>query len=194
MTTPEAIIKGSSRMGTVLGLTTVILGILAMAAPMIAGLTVTVVVAAMLLAAGVAMTAYAFSAGTFWRGLFQFLFGGLTALAGVVLLFRPLLGLASITMVLVVYFMVDGVSTVILGFRTKPTKGWGWMVFSGIAAVVFSVLIWREWPFSGAWAIGILVGVRLVMAGWVMIALGGIGEAIASSPQRPAQSVHQPTA
>ncbi len=111
MTTPEAIIKGSSRMGTVLGLTTVILGILAMAAPMIAGLTVAVVVAAMLLAAGVAMTAYAFSAGTFWRGLFQFLFGGLTALAGVVLLFRPLLGLASITMVLVVYFMVDGIST-----------------------------------------------------------------------------------
>ena len=194
MTTPEAIIKGSSRMGTVLGLTTVILGILAMAAPMIAGLTVTVVVAAMLLAAGVAMTAYAFSAGTFWRGLFQFLFGGLTALAGVVLLFRPLLGLASITMVLVVYFMVDGVSTVILGFRAKPTKGWGWMIFSGVAAVVLSVLIWREWPFSGQWAIGILVGVRLVMSGWVMIALGGIGEAIASSPQRPAQSVHQPTA
>ena len=194
MTTAEAILKGSSRMGTVLGLTTVILGILAMMAPMISGLTVIVVVAALLVAAGLAMTVYAFSDSTFWRGLFQFLFGGLTALAGVVLLTRPLLGLASITMVLVVYFLIDGLTTIVLGFRAQPTKGWGWMVLSGIACVVLSVLIWRDWPFSGQWAIGILVGVRLVMSGWVMIMLGGIGEVIASSPQRAAEQVHQPTA
>ena len=194
MTTAEAILKGSSRKGTVLGLTTVILGILAMMVPMISGLTVTVAVAALVLAAGVAMTAYAFSAGTFWQGLFQFLFGGLTALAGAVLLTRPLLGLASITMVLVVYFLIDGLTTIVLGFRAKPTNGWGWMVLSGIACVVLSVLIWRDWPFSGQWAIGILVGVRLVMSGWVMIMLGGIGEVVASSPQRAAEQVHQPTA
>ncbi len=194
MTAAGEMIRGSSRTGTVLGMTTVILGILAMMAPMISGLAVTVVVAALLVAAGVAMTVYAFSAGTFWQGLFQFLFGGLTALAGVVVFARPLMGLASITMVLAVYFMVDGIATVVLGFRAKPTKGWGWVVFSGIAAVVLSVLIWRDWPVSGQWAIGILVGVRLVMSGWVMIMLGGIGEAAARSPQRPAESVHQPTA
>ncbi len=194
MTGEGEIIRGSSRLGTVLGLTTVILGLLAMMAPMISGLAVTVVIAALLLAAGVAMTVYAFSAGTFWQGLFQFLFGGFTALTGVVLFARPLVGLASITMVLVVYFLVDGVTTIVLGFRAKPMKGWGWMIFSGVAAVVLSVLIWRDWPLSGQWAIGILVGMRLVMSGWVMIVLGGIGEAAASSPPRPAEQVHQPTA
>jgi uncharacterized membrane protein HdeD (DUF308 family) len=166
-------------MGTVLGMTIVILGILAMMAPMISGLAVTVVVAALLLAAGVAMSIYAFSAGSFWRGLLQFLFGGITALAGVVLFARPLLGLASITMVLAVYFLVDGIAAIVLGFRAKPIKGWGWMVFSGIAAIVLSVLIWREWPASGQWAVGILVGVRLVMSGWAMMMLGGLGEAAA---------------
>jgi len=156
---------------------------------MIPGLAVTVVIGALLVAAGVAKSVYAFSADTFLRGLFQFLFGGITALAGVVVLGRPLLGLATITMVLVIYFLVDGVMAIVLGFRAKPIKGWGWMVFSGIAAVVFGVLIWRDWPLSGQWAVGILVGARLLISGWTMIVLGGIGEAVASSPERPAASV-----
>ncbi len=192
MTAEGDIIRASSRMATVLGLTTVILGVLAMMAPAISGLAVTVVIGALLLAAGVAGTWYAFSAGTFWRGLFQFLFGGLTALAGVAVFAQPVLGLVTITMVLVVYFLVDGFSAIVLGFRARPIKGWGWMVFGGVAAIVFSVLIWREWPFSGQWAIGILVGVRLVMLGWTMIVLGGVGEAVADSPQRPAEQVPQP--
>ena len=181
MTAAAETIRSSSRMGTVLGLTTFILGILAMVTPMISGLAVTVVVAALLLAAGVAMAAYAFSAGSFWQGLFQFLFGGLTALAGVVIFARPLLGLASITMVLVVYFLVDGITAILLGFRAKPTKGWGWLVFSGTAAIVVSVLMWRDWPVSGRWAIGVLVGIRLAMSGWAMMMLDGIGEAAADS-------------
>ncbi len=117
MTAEGDIIRDSSRLGTVLGLTTVIIGILAMTAPMIPGLAVTVVIGALLLAAGVAKSVYAFSAGSFWKGLFQFLFGGVTALAGVVILGRPLLGLATITMVLVVYFLVDGITAILLGFR-----------------------------------------------------------------------------
>ena len=46
-------------------------------------------------------------------------------------------------------------------------------------AVVLGIMIWRQWPFSGQWAIGILVGVRLVMAGWSLIALGAVGEGLA---------------
>ena len=179
MTAVGGMIRGSSRSGTVWGLTIVILGILAMVAPMISGLSVTIVVAALLLAAGMAMLVYALTAGSFWAGVGQFLFGGLTAFAGVVIFARPVVGLASITMVLVVYFLVDGISAIWLGFKAKPIKGWGWTVFSGITAIVLSILIWRDWPASGQWAIGILVGVRLVMSGWAMMMLGGIGEAAA---------------
>ena len=50
------------------------------------------------------------------------------------------------------------------------------MVFGGIAAIVLSVLIWREWRVSGAWAIGILVGVRLLTSGRTMMMLGSLGE------------------
>ena len=84
MTAEADVVRGTSRLGTILGLTTVIIGILAMTTPVIPGLAVTVVIGALLVAAGVAKSAYAFSAGSFWKGLFQFLFGGITALAGVV--------------------------------------------------------------------------------------------------------------
>ena len=84
-------------------------------------------------------------------------------------------------MVLVIYFLVDGISAIWLGFKAKPIKGWGWTVFSGIAAIVLSILIWRNWPLSGPWAIGVLVGARLLFAGWAMMMLGGMGEAAADS-------------
>jgi len=176
-----------------LGMTTGILGILAMMAPMISGLAVTTVIAAILLAAGVAMSVYAFSAGTFWKGLAQFLFGGLTALAGVVIFARPILGLQSITMVLILYFLVDGILHIVFGFSAKPIKGWVWTVFSGIAAIVLSVLIWREWPVSGLWAVGVLVGARLVMSGWAMIMLGGIGEVVADELEHVAPQANETT-
>lgn len=193
MTAAGEMIRGSSRMNTVLGIATVILGFLAIMAPMISGLTVTAVVAVLMLAAGIAMLAYAFTAGSFWAGVGQFLFGGLTAFAGVVILARPLLGLASITMVLVVYFLVDGISAIWLGVKAKPIKGWGWTVFSGIMAIVLSILIWRNWPLSGQWAIGVLVGVRLMFAGWAIMMLGGFGEAAAAVVDEAAHAPQQPT-
>ncbi len=53
------------------------------------------------------------------------------------------------------------------------------MLVGGIATLALAFMIGSDWPFSGAWAIGVLVGVRLLFAGWSMIALGSVGEAIA---------------
>jgi uncharacterized membrane protein HdeD (DUF308 family) len=100
-------------------------------------------------------------------------------LCGLVMLARPLLGLASITLVLISYFLVDGVMEIVASFQLKPQKGWGWMLVGGIATLALAFMIGSDWPLSGAWAIGVLVGVRLLFAGWSMIALGSIGDAIA---------------
>ena len=181
MTAAGDMIKASSRMGTMMGIATMIMGFLAIAVPMFTGVAITVVIAVLLLAAGIAMTVYAFSAETFGRGLFQFLFGGITALAGVAIFARPLIGLASITVVLTVYFFVDGIMAVVAGFQAKPMKGWGWVVFSGVAAIVLGVLIWKQWPGSAQWVVGLLVGIRLITAGWSMMMLGGMTEAAVDS-------------
>ncbi len=170
--------RDSSRMGTVCGIATIVFGLVAITWPMISSLTVNYVVGVLLIAAGIARTLFALKAGSFGKGLLVFLFGGLTILCGVVMLARPLLGLASMAAVLVFYFLLDGIFEIVAAFKIRGEKGWFWLVVGGIASIVLACMIWREWPVSGAWAVGLLVGIRLIFAGWSMIALGAVGEAV----------------
>ena len=169
--------RAPSRMGTVLGIATIIFGILAMMMPMVSGITVAAIVAVLLIAGGIARSIFAFKAGSFGKGLLMFLFGGFSVLCGVIMLARPLIGLASLTMVLVVYFLVDGIFEIIAGFKLKGVKGWFWFIIGGIASLVLAYMIWKQWPASGQWAIGLLVGIRLIFAGWEMVAIGAVGDA-----------------
>ena len=88
------------------------------------------------------------------------------------MIFRPVVGLLSMTLLLAVYFIVDGVSEIFAAFKMKPDRGWGWLLFNGIVAVLLGAMIWRQWPVSGAWAIGLLVGIHILFSGWTMIVLG----------------------
>jgi uncharacterized membrane protein HdeD (DUF308 family) len=63
----------------------------------------------------------------------------------------------------------------------KPDQGWGWTLFNGIVSVMFAVFIWRQWPLSGGWAVGLLVGIHILFNGWVMIVGGSAGRGIAKA-------------
>ncbi len=176
--------REGARTGTMFGIVTLILGILCIVAPGISGVSVTVMVAVLLIAAGLARLVFAFQADSFGKGVLIFLFGGVSVLCGVLMIARPVLGLASLTMILAAYFVADGIVDMIAAFKVKPVKGWGWMLFGGILSLVLAGMIIYEWPVSGLWAIGVLVGVRLIFAGWSMIALGTVGEAIVDESER----------
>ncbi|MFC1664500.1 HdeD family acid-resistance protein [Pseudomonadota bacterium] len=145
-----------------------IVGILAVISPLVTGLTVAVMVAILLIIAGIARIIHAFQGGGFWTGAF----GVFALLAGLVVLGRPLLGLASLTMVLIVYFLAVGISEIMVAFQIRPNQGWGFLLFSGLISIVLAMAIWNQWPLSGAWAIGILVGIQLIFSGMTMITIG----------------------
>ena len=172
------LIQASSRQAVVFGLATIIFGILAMFMPLFSGLTVTALVGVLMIAAGITRTIFAFKAESFGKGILVFLFGGISIVCGVIILIHPLLGLATLTLVLAAYFLVDGIFEIIAAFKLRGQRGWFWMLISGISSIVLAYLMWSQWPFSGQWAIGILVGVRLLFAGWGMIALGSAGEEV----------------
>jgi uncharacterized membrane protein HdeD (DUF308 family) len=155
------------------------MGVLAMAAPMATGIAVTVVVGVILLAAGLTQTMFAFKAERFGEGVLKFLFGGISIVAGAMVISEPLVGLASLTMVVAIYFVLDGITSIIGAFSWKPLKGWGWMLFGGVAAIALAWMILSDWPVSGAWAIPLLVGIRLIFRGWSLIMLGATGDAVA---------------
>ena len=174
-------IQSASRRSTILGVITVILGLLAMGTPMISGLTVAVMVAILLIVAGLFRLVWAFGAESFGRGALTFVIGGLTLLVGVMVLVRPMLGLMSLTLLLAGYFLADGVFEIIASFQVKPAQGWGWLLFGGIVSVLLGWMIWSDWPVSGVWAIGVLVGIKLMFAGFEMIFLGSAARQLARS-------------
>ena len=178
-----------SRIGTGWGFAVMLLGVLAMMMPFVSGIAVTAFVAVLIAAAGVTMTVYAFKAGSFGKGLLQFLFGGITILCGVAMLMQPMVGMFTLTAILIAYFLVDGVFVIFAGIRRRPAEGWGWMIISGIASVILAVLLWRQWPASGAVAIGLLAGIRLIFTGWMIAMLGMVSDAsIATAEQAVGES------
>ena len=114
----------------------------------------------------------AVKSGQWGAGILGSLGGLFTLVCGVIMLFRPVIGLAAMTLVLAVYFLFDGITRVVMAFKVKPVQGWGWMLFNGIVTLLLGFLIWRQWPVSGTWAIGTLVGIHLVFDGWGMIFFG----------------------
>jgi uncharacterized membrane protein HdeD (DUF308 family) len=167
----DAAKQGGGNM-TVLGIVTMILGVLAMFAPLLTGISVAILVGILMIAAGGARLVWAFGAESFGQGVLKFAIGGLTLVAGLIMVARPLYGVGVLTIMLAAYFIVDGLFEIIGSFQLKPAPGWGWVLFGGIVSLALGIMIWRQFPVSGSWAIGILVGVKLFFAGMMMITVG----------------------
>jgi uncharacterized membrane protein HdeD (DUF308 family) len=173
-------------MSIFLGIGMVIFGVIAMGAPLASGVAVTYTVGFLVVAGGVTQAVFAFRAPSFGRGILRFLLGGLMVACGLSVISHPLLGLASLTLVLAGYFCADGIVRIIFAFDLRPEAGWGWMGLGGLVSVLLGAMIWNQWPLSGAWALGVLVGINLMMSGWTLIMVGPMveraAEAIANAP------------
>jgi len=165
-------IKKNARLAVIVGILMLICGILAIGSPLVAGMSVTVIVGVMLLVGGIAQCFLAFQAGAFGEGMLIFIMGALTAVAGFFMFNQPLAGLASITIFLAAYFVVTGISELISAFQIRPADGWGLMLFNGIVTLLLGIMIWKQFPLSGAWAVGVLFGIKLVLGGWSLIFIG----------------------
>ena len=175
-----------------LGILVLLLGVASMSAPMVTGIALTVMVGAMLLVSGVFQIFHSFR--VFGKGamIVSILVGVLTVVIGIIVLQRPVSALAGLTLILACYCIADGILTGIAAFQARPAQGWGWMMFSAIVTVLLGAIIWRQWPLSGAWAIGILVGVRILMAGMTMMLMGTaarvVGKELESAEEQAALS------
>ena len=168
--------REASKNGIAIGALLAVLGALAMMAPLMSGIAVTILIGILMIVAGIMQTFFAFTAESFGKGVLVFLFGGLSVVAGLIILMTPQTSLAFLTMLLAAYFVASGVIDVILGFKKKPDEGWGWLAFSGALSVLLGLFVMAEWPFSGLWVIGFFVGLRMLVQGWVLMALGRAGQ------------------
>jgi uncharacterized membrane protein HdeD (DUF308 family) len=173
-------VESGGRRMTMFGVICIILGLIAMAVPALTSLSSVLAVGVLVMAAGILRMIWAFGAGSFGRGLLGFAIGGLTLLCGLAMVANPLFSLGVLTLVIAAYLIVDGVAEIIGSFRMSGS-GRGWLMFGGIASIVLGVMIWKQFPLSGAWAIGVLLGVKLLFVGMAMVTGGSVLKTVAKA-------------
>jgi len=151
----------------------ILLGVMAIALPFMAGLAVSAIVGWMLVFGGVTHLAAAFHARGAGAVLWEILVGLVYLVGGGYTLFHPLLGVATLTLFLAGVFLAEGVLEILAFFGIRGQKSSGWMLFDGLVTILLAGLIWFHWPSSSVWAIGTIVGISLLMSGvkWLMISL-----------------------
>ncbi|KAF3363338.1 hypothetical protein PHSC3_000092 [Chlamydiales bacterium STE3] len=159
------------------GIVFALLGCLAIALPQFFTFAIEIFIGWLFIAAGLALFFRLFQArGTgFWPTLVSAI---LNIVIGVLLLAYPLAGILSLTILMIAYFVIDGISKTVLSFHLKPLKNWGWMLISGILSILLAGLLIGGWPGTAAWTIGLLVGINMLFTGFSLIAFASSLEKI----------------
>ncbi|SEF14675.1 Uncharacterized membrane protein HdeD, DUF308 family [Rhizobiales bacterium GAS191] len=155
------------------GIILVILGLAAIIIPPIATLAVEILLGWVFLISGIAGLFTTFrmrQAPGFWWSLISATLG---IAAGIVLLLWPLSGVLSLTLVLIAYFVIEGVASIMFALEHKQELSgrWGWMLASGIVDLILAAIILSGLPGTAAWALGLLVGINMVFGGSALIAM-----------------------
>lgn len=171
---------------TAQGVIMVLLGIAAVIWPQISSLAVNVYVGWLFLLSGVVGLATMFFAPNASGFLWSLLTGALALFVGVLLLWHPVAGVVSLTLVLVAFFIAEGVSQIAAAFvyRSAFPESWGWMLLSGIADLVLAGLIITGWPGSFSWALGLIVGVNLITSGLAIIMVAAAARKLVTTMAR----------
>jgi len=151
--------------GTAVGIVLIIVGILAILVPFIAGIAITAAVGWLLLIASAAHFMYCWHSRSTGAVVWQLIVGILYLLVGLYLVFHPARGLVSLTLLLASYFVVEGIIEIVIYFRLRGSNRSGWFLWDGLITFFLGILVWAHWPFSSVWALGTLVGISLLISG-----------------------------
>jgi len=168
-----AAIREHSTLFLVEGIILLILGALAILLPPFATLAITIIIGWLLLASGLMgwiTTFGARHAPGFWWSLVSAV---LATAAGLILLISPAGGAVSLTLLLIVFFVIEGVASIMyaLEHRRELSGRWEWMLISGLIDLVLAAIIFTGLPGTAAWALGVLVGVNMIFGGAALIAI-----------------------
>jgi uncharacterized membrane protein HdeD (DUF308 family) len=155
------------------GILLVVLGLAAMIVPPLASLAVTIFLGWMFLISGIAgllLTFWARQMPGFWWSLLS---AALALVAGIVLLAQPVEGTFTLTVVVGVYFLAEGVATIMyaLEHRRELSERWSWMLVAGLMDILIAFVIIAGLPGSALWAVGLLVGINLLFGGASLIGM-----------------------
>jgi uncharacterized membrane protein HdeD (DUF308 family) len=173
------------------GIVLVVLGLLAIVIPPLATLAVTILIGWLFLISGVVglvTTFWAKGAPGFWWSLVSAI---IAIGAGLALLIAPISGMVSLTLVLIVFFIIEGVASIMYGIehRKEASSRAGWIIASGVIDLILAAIIFSGLPGTAEWALGLLVGINMVFGGTSLAAMAlGAHSQAGSSPTTAARA------
>lgn len=154
-----------------LGILLVVLGVVAIGETFILTVFSMKFLGWLMIFGGAAGAIHAFAMERGWGGFFLDLLTGLLYLVGgILILGNPAASALTLTLLIAMMLIFDGLFRVVAA-GTVRYPHWGWMVLHGVISVVMGFLIWRQWPLSGAWVIGLFVGISMISNGWSLVML-----------------------
>ena len=162
---PADVVRHASTWSIIWGVLLIVFGALAIGSPFLAAAAVNAVIAWLIIFAGVVHLILAFRVHRAGSMIWKLLVGLAYLFFGIYLLRHPVLGVASLTLVLALLFLIEGILDIILFFQMRSMRGAGWGLLDGIITLLLGLLIYLQWPSSTMWAIGTLVGVSMIISG-----------------------------
>jgi len=166
--------KRVSGWSVVLGILIILVGVIAIASPLITGVVAVSVLAWTAIFGGLAQIFFAFQAYSGKSAVLDAILGVVYLAAGIYLMSHPLAGLLTLTLMLGALLLGYGVIAAVMAFQMRPLTGWGWMLFDAAATALLGLMIMAHWPIDSAWVIGTMFGVSILFSGVtrLMISLG----------------------
>lgn len=150
----------------------IVLGLVALATPFIAGVVIETIVAWLLIFGGIGHFVLAWHVRGAGSHVWEFLVGLAYVAAGAFLLLHPVAGLVSLTLFLGAYLFIKGVLELISGFAMRGVAGGGWIFVDAVISIILAGFIWLHLPYSAEWVVGTLLGVAILFSGISRLALG----------------------
>src|SRR5262245_57518944 len=163
----------------VMGCALILLGFAAIGSSFIASLATVLVFGLLLLGSALVQVVTALW-GRKWRGFFlHLLAGGLYFIAGMFMIQNPLEAVMGLTFLVAICLLAGGVLRIIYALLER-FDGWGLVLLNGVISLLLGAAIWRQWPLSGFWVIGLFVGIELLFSGVSWVTLGLSVRAVAT--------------
>ncbi len=153
------------------GVLLVVAGVLALVYPIVASVAIVSLLAWILIVSGVLQGIGLIGASNVPHYWLQLISAVLAILIGVLLLRAPDSGLLIMTVLLIVYFMVEGIAKVIFALTIRPFPNWGWVLGSGLVGIVLAFVLWANMPLSAGWVLGLMLGLLLICEGAALTTL-----------------------
>ena len=143
----------------------ILAGILALFYPAVSSVAVVLFLGWLLIISGVVQGISLIDARSVPHFWLQLVSVALFVIVGVLFLRNPGESLLTLTLLLIVFFMIEGISKVIFALTIRPFPHWGWVLASGVVGILLSLYLWASIPVTAIWLLGVLLGIELICEG-----------------------------